>query len=458
MNGAVDGEASFWCEHAWLGPGPVARGVVVDVADGRFTGVRDGVAEAPRGARALPGVTLPGLANAHSHAFHRALRGRAQGATGCRGRPAGTFWTWRDQMLDLASRLTPDTYHALARAVFAEMALAGVTTVGEFHYLHDGSNEMGDAVAAAARTAGLRITLLDTCYLHGGFDEPKRGAVRRFGDASVDAWAERADARRRSHAGNPGVRVGAAIHSVRAVRPEEARVVAAWASRNAVPLHAHVSEQPAEVDGCRAAYGTTPVGLLAEAGALGTRFCAVHATHVTSPDLDLLAASGSAVCLCPTTERDLGDGVAPARALDDHGVPFCLGTDSHAVVDLFEEARAVELDERLVTGTRALRPAADLLCAASEAGATALGWDDAGRIERGRRADLVTLSLESVRLAGAPLDALDAGVVFAAAPADVVHVLIDGRVVVEDGHHRLIDDVPGLLSRAVADLWGPAGA
>ncbi len=458
MSVAGDGEASFWCEHAWLGPGPVARGVVVDVAGGRFIAVRTGVAQPPPGARALPGITLPGLANAHSHAFHRVLRSRTHGAAEGPGRPAGTFWTWRGQMLDLASRLTPETYHALALGVFAEMVLAGVTTVGEFHYLHDGGNEMGDAVVAAARTARVRITLLDTCYLHGGFDQPKQGALRRFGDASVDAWAARVDARRRTEESDDGVRVGAAIHSVRAVRPEEAQVVAAWASARDAPLHAHVSEQPAEVSGCQRAYGTTPVGVLGKAGALSPRFCAVHATHVTADDLAALAASGSTVCLCPTTERDLGDGVAPARALDGHGVPFCLGTDSHAVVDLFEEARAVELDERLITGTRGLRPAGDLLQAATEVGASALGWDDAGRIDPGRRADLVTLSLESVRLAGAPLGALDAAVVFAAAPTDVVNVVIDGRVVVEDGHHRLVDDVPGLVSRAVADVWGSASA
>ena len=457
MSVARAGEARFWCEHAWLGPGSLARGVVIDVAGGRFVAVRAGVAQSPSGARPLPGITLPGLTNAHSHAFHRALRGRTEGATGA-GRPAGTFWAWRDQMLELASRLTPDSYHALALGVFAEMALAGVTAVGEFHYLHDGHNEMGDAVVAAARAAGVRITLLDTCYLRGGFDAPREGAVTRFGDASVDAWAARADARRRNHEGDDGLRVGAAIHSVRAVGPDEAQVVAAWASERDAPLHAHVSEQPAEVSGCRQAYGATPVGVLAKAGALGPRFCAVHATHVTAEDLAALADSGSSVCLCPTTERDLGDGVAPARSLDEHGVPFCLGTDSHAVVDLFEEARAVELDERLVTGGRGLRPAGDLLHAATEVGAAALGWDDAGRIEPGRRADLVTLSLESVRLAGAPADALDSAVVFAAAPADVVHVVIDGRVVVEDGRHRLVDDVPGLVSRAVADAWRPASS
>jgi formiminoglutamate deiminase len=451
------GEARFWCEHAWLGPGPLARGVLIDVTGGRFVAVRAGVAQPQPGARALRGITLPGLANAHSHAFHRALRGRTEGATGA-GRPAGTFWAWRDQMLELASRLTPDSYHALALGVFAEMALAGVTAVGEFHYLHDGHNEMGDAVVAAARAAGVRITLLDTCYLRGGFGAAREGAVTRFGDASVDVWAARADARWRTHQGDHGVRVGAAVHSVRAVGPDEAQVVAAWASERDAPLHAHVSEQPAEVSGCRQAYGATPVGVLAKAGALGPRFCAVHATHVTAEDLAALAESGSSVCLCPTTERDLGDGVAPARSLDEHGVPFCLGTDSHAVVDLFEEARAVELDERLVTGTRGLRPAGDLLHAATEVGAAALGWGDAGRIEPGRRADLVTLSLESVRLAGAPADALDSAVVFAAAPADVVHVVIDGRVVVEDGRHRLVDDVPALVARAVADAWGPATA
>jgi formiminoglutamate deiminase len=440
----------FWCEHAWLGEGPVVTGVVVEVADGRFGAVSAGVGSPPAGAGTLRGVTLPGLVNAHSHAFHRALRGRTEPSV---GGPDASFWTWREVMYALAARLTPDRYHALATAVFGEMALAGITTVGEFHYLTDGGNEMGEAVIAAARAAGVRITLLDACYLRGGFDRPREGAQCRFGDASVDAWASRVDALARAHPDDEGVRIGAAVHSVRAVGVDDAAAVARFAAARDLPLHAHVSEQPAEVAECRRVHGTTPVALLAQAGVVGPLFCGVHAIHTTPEEHALLGTAGASVCLCPTTERDLGDGVAPAGALSAAGVRICLGTDSHAVVDPFEEARAVELDERLLTGRRSRHRPVDLLRSATSVGAAALGWDDVGRIAPGWRADLVTVSLGSVRMAGSPPGALDAAVVFAAAPADVVHVVVDGRTVVSDGRHRLLADVAASAGDAISAVW-----
>jgi len=213
--------------------------------------VRTGVAAAPEGAVVLAGYTLPGLANAHSHAFQRAFRGKTEV-----GR--GTFWTWREQMYRAASRLDPDSYFALARATFGEMALAGVTSVGEFHYVHHGEggtryadpNAMGVAVIAAAREAGIRITLIDACYLHGGIGEELNEVQRRFSDGTAEQWTRRVEAIQPG----PGVRLGAAIHSVRAVAPEEAALVADWARGRALPLHAHVSEQPAENEACRAVY------------------------------------------------------------------------------------------------------------------------------------------------------------------------------------------------------------
>jgi formiminoglutamate deiminase len=446
------GPTVTWCEHAWLGADGVRAGVVLEVVDGRYTVVRPGVAEPPPGATVVRGVTLPGLVNAHSHAFHRALRGRTHAPGPPAAGGADTFWTWREQMYALATRLAPDTYHALARAAFAEMALAGITTVGEFHYLHDGSDEMGEALVDAARAAGVRITLLDSCYLRGGFDRPKQGAQCRFGDRSVDAWADRVEAVAARHAGDADVRVGAAVHSVRAVGPSDAAVVARWARERGAPLHAHVSEQPAEVDDCLRAHGTTPILLLERAGAVEPGFCGVHATHARAEELVLMGAVGAAVCLCPTTERDLGDGAAPVRLLAEHGVGLCLGTDSHAMVDLFEEARAVELDERLVSGRRAVLPPDRLLHAATAQGAAALGWADVGALAPGRRADAVTVTLDSVRLAGAPADALDAAVVFAATAADVVRVVVDGRVVAGAGRHRLVPDVPAALADAIRAL------
>jgi formiminoglutamate deiminase len=446
--------AAVWCEWALL-PDGVAPGVLVEIGpDGRITGVQSG-AEPARGVRRRAGVTIPGAANAHSHAFHRALRHHSQ-------RARGTFWTWRTQMYAVAARLDPDRQHRLARAVFAEMTLAGYACVGEFHYVHhrpDGTSyadatAMGDAVVAAAHDAGLRVTLLDTVYLRGGLGPGGHLAIedgqRRFTDGTVGRWVERVERYRLpAHA-----RLGAAIHSVRAVDPGAIAETAAWAASRRAPLHAHLSEQPAENEQCQAAYGCTPTELLASV--LGPRFTAVHATHLTDHDLGLLGASGSTVCLCPTTERDLGDGVGPARVMLDHGIALAIGSDSHAVVDPFEEVRAIELDERLVRCARGVLDTGELLGVLG-AGHRSLGWDDAGTIATGNRADLVTVRLDSPRTAGAThgpgAGSIAEAIVFAAAAADVTDVTIDGVDVVVDGRHTAID-VAAELDASIRDVVG----
>ncbi|MCW2879512.1 MAG: N-formimino-L-glutamate deiminase [Sphaerisporangium sp.] len=439
----------IYADHAWLGGDGMARGVVIEVRGEWITAVRQGVPAPPPGAVHLRGITVPGLANAHSHAFHRALRGRTQ-------RERGTFWTWREQMYGVAARLTPDTYHALARAAYAEMALAGVACVGEFHYVHHDTggrpysspNAMGEALLAAAAEAGIRITLLDTCYLRGGFGMPLEGPQLRFGDRDAAAWADRASALK----GGGHARIGAAVHSVRAVPSEEIGTVSGWARERGAPLHFHLSEQVAENEACLSAYGRTPAELLAEHGALGSLSSAVHATHLRPEDVALLGGSRTAVCMCPTTERDLADGIGPARSLADAGSPLSLGSDSNAVVDLFEEARGVELDERLASRHRGHWLAADLLRAATSDGHASLGWPEAGRIEAGAPADLVTVTLDSVRMAGSPLGALVESVVFAATAADVREVFVGGRHVVTGGRHQLIEDVPAALTAAILEL------
>ncbi len=428
--------SSYWCELAWCGAEEAEAGVVVETQGDRITGVSRSAAP-PAGAEALAGLTVPGLANAHSHAFQRAIRGRTQSAG------PGDFWSWRERMYAAAERLDPDSYHSLARATFAEMAEAGITAVGEFHYLHHGPggrryadpNAMGEAVIEAAGTVGIRLTLIDTCYLHGGIRRVPDPPQLRFSDGSAAAWAERVEGLRPE----PGVRIGAAIHSVRAVDPAAAAEIAGWARRWEAPLHAHLSEQPTENEQCIAEHGMTPAALLAEAGAVDERFTAIHATHLADHDFVLLGDAGSTVCLCPTTERDLADGVGPAARLAEAGTPLSLGSDSNAVIDLFEEARAVEMDERLVSGARGHHGPAALLRAATCSGQTAIGWPEAGRIEPGAIADLVTVGLDSVRLAGTePADAL-ASLVFAGGAADVRAVLCGGREIVRDGRHVSID-------------------
>lgn len=417
---------SYWLEHAWLGEGPVRDGVLVTVDSTRFTAVEAGLGQAPAGVQTLRGLTIPGLANCHSHAFHRALRGRTQ-------RERGTFWTWREQMYSLAATLTPESYYELASAVYAEMAAVGITSVGEFHYLHHGTdgssyddpNAMGHALVAAARGAGVRITLLDTCYLSAGFGREPEGVQRRFSDGDAASWARRWEHLAAAYDGAEDVVVGAAIHSVRAVPRAEIPVVAQTAHGR--PLHVHLSEQVAENADCRAAYDLTPTQLLAETGALAPTTSLVHATHLTDEDVRLIGDASSFSCFCPTTERDLGDGIGPSRALLAAGSPLTLGSDSHAVVDLFEEMRAVELDERLATQQRGHWSAEELLVAATGAGAKSLGFADGGAITPGAWADLVTVDLTSIRTAGSG-PALETAV-FAAGGADVVHVVSGGRVV-----------------------------
>ena len=439
---------------AWLGGAreTVDERVLITTEGDRVAAVEPGRAPPPD-ARRLRGLVLPGLANAHSHAFHRALRGRAQGG--------GDFWSWRERMYALAARIEPDGYLALARATYAEMALAGIAAVGEFHYLHHppgggryaDPNALGRALLQAAAEAGVRITLLDACYLQADVDgTPLDGVQRRFGDGSAAAWAERAE--RLAPAAGGGALLGAAIHSVRALPPAAMAEVAAWAAERGAPLHLHLSEQPRENQACLAATGRTPARLAADCGVLGQRTTAVHATHPAAGDAELLGASGTTVCLCPTTERDLADGIGPARRLVDAGCPLALGSDSHAVVDLFEEARAVELDERLATGRRGHHRPVDLLRAATAGGMRSLGWD-AGAIEPGRLADLVGLRLDSPRMAGAGRDDLLAAAVFAATAADVADLVVGSRQLVMDGRHLLVEDVPAALDHSIAALSPP---
>ncbi|MDX6738965.1 formimidoylglutamate deiminase [Actinocorallia sp. A-T 12471] len=439
-------------ELAWTGDG-LAEDVLIEASGGRFTAIRPGTPR-PSDAFRLPGLTLPGFANTHSHAFHRALRGRVQ-------HRQGTFWTWRERMYALAARLTPDGYFRLARGVYGEMARAGITCVGEFHYLHhkpdgtpyDEPNAMGEALLAAAAEAGIRITLLDALYLRGGYGKELEGVQLRFGDGDARAWARRVSALRSRALTRPHARVGAAVHSVRAVPREQIPTVAAWAREHAAPLHVHLSEQRAENEECLAEHGISPARLLAEAGALGPRTVVVHATHVTAADLDLLAGTSTGVCLCPTTERDLADGIGPAAAFRDAGCDLTLGTDQHVSTDMCAEARAVEWGERLKSGKRGTFTAFELLTAATSTGHEALGWPDAGRLEPGARADLVTIALDSLPLTGTDPALAAESAVFTATPSTIHHVVASGRTIVRNSHHLLLPHLEPNLNTTIQDLW-----
>lgn len=440
----------FFCEYAWLGGGEVTKDVLVTVEDDTITEVTPH-SECPTAARRLAGLTMPGFANAHSHVFHRAIRGRGQHGV-------DSFWAWRKLMYAVAHTLTPDSLYELALATYAEMSLSGITSVGEFFYLHhdqDGRrysrpNIMGETVIEAAEDAGLRITLLDTCYLQGGVDgRPLTGVQQRFTDGSWQNWAERVD----QLTGTATARIGAAIHSVRAVPREALAPVAEFARMRQMPLHAHVSEQPAENQECLDVYALTPTQLLAEAGVLGEDMTAVHATHLTEQDIDSYGSTGTSICMCCTTERDLADGVGPAAELSRAGAGLCVGSDAHMMIDLFEEGRAIELNLRLTSGNRGHLSTEQIADSFTAGGAHSLGWD-AGHIARGKLADFTVINLESPRTAGATAGAALPHIIFAATGADVRTVIRGGTVVVDEGTNISVPNAGRDLNKAITKVIG----
>lgn len=367
-------------------------------------------------------LALPAFATAHSHAFQRAMRGLAQ-----RPGPEGVddFWTWREAMYRLALSLTPESMYAIARVAYRELRSAGTLTVGEFHYVHhqpdgtpyDERTVMADAVIAAARDEGMRISLLRSVYHRGGPGKAAAGAQRRFSDPDVDAALGDVEALLARYRHATDVRVGLAPHSVRAVPPSWLAPLGAFARKHDLPLHMHVAEQPAEVADCVAETGRSPLDLIADEGLLGPRFVAVHATHLSAHEARRLGDAGALACLNPTTERDLGDGHPDLAALRGSGVRFCTGIDSHVATDPFEEMRGIEVGERLrtlrrVTDRQTSPPLAERLWqAASTLGAQAVGFDDAG--------GHVIVDLDHPQLALVDHDHIVDALVFSCGPAVV---------------------------------------
>jgi formiminoglutamate deiminase len=423
---------TFWCATALIDGAPVDAVRVHAAPDGTIARLERGVPA--RAGDTILGTVLPGMGDAHSHAFHRTLRGRTQA-------DGGDFWRWRERMYAAASALDPDLYYELASAVFAEMLVSGWTAVGEFHYVHhrqDGrpypdTHAMELAVAAAARDTGIRLTLLDTCYLRGGADRPLSELQRRFGDGSAEAWLRRWESLRDTLGTGlpvgpgPAVTLGAALHSVRAV-PRLAMATILAGLPATVPLHIHLSEQPQENAECLAEYGLTPTGLLHELGALTPRLSVVHATHLTDADIKLLGNAGVTAVFCPTTEADLGDGIGPARRLADAGARLALGSDQNAVVDPFLEARGLEAGERLASGRRGRFSPPELTEALTRGGYASLGLGTGG-LQVGAWLDLVELDTASVRTIGASPEQLP----LVATASDVRRVIVDGRIVANDG-------------------------
>lgn len=389
-------------------------------------------------------VLAPGLVNAHSHAFQRIIRGRTEFLAA--GRLEESFWTWRALMYRAANALDTAAVAAISALAFCEMVRAGITSVGEFHYLHGGDPDplgVDAAVIDAARGVGLRIALLRVAYARAGARLAALPEQRRFIEPDPRTFLDRAAALAARYAHDPAVSVGLAPHSVRAVSREWLEAIAAEAGDR--PVHVHACEQRRELEECRAEHGMGPIELLAEVGLLGPRTTVVHATHLDARAHALLAERGATVCACPTTERNLGDGFLPATRLVEDGVPICLGSDSQAQIDLFAEARLVEYHERLRAERRNVlarfaQPRADGDLATADVlwpmatihGARSLGIP-AGALEVGAFADLISVDLDDLTLFGARPERMHAHLVFDAHPRAVRDVFVGGRPVMRAG-------------------------
>lgn len=435
---------------------------------------------------------LPGMVNAHSHAFQRVLRGRTEYRT---DNQQDSFWTWREMMYSAATRLEPEDIYDASRMAFLEMTLAGITAVGEFHYLHhapdgatyDDPNLLAKEVVRAAGDVGLRIALLRVAYARSGFQvdpNPRQARfiekdpqtylknlerlISDFARGSSPTVREGASSPMRSRALPdgwvtalfPDVWIGMAPHSVRAAPLDYLREVIAYANQTELKVHMHLAEQPAEVSACVEEYGRTPIALLDTEGLLSERFTAVHAIHVTPKAIPAIARAGAFVCACPTTERNLGDGVVPVDEYFKHDVPVCLGTDSHTQIDLLEDARELEyhlrlqkleraiLNEREGPGTLASR----LFDCATMNGARSIG-SPGGKLEPGFPADFFAVDLDDPSIAGASANDLLAGIVFSASRGAIREVVISGKPVVSEGRHLIQDEVTERFAELQKRLW-----
>lgn len=394
---------------------------------------------------------MPGLASVHSHAFQRAMRGLTQR----KSLQAGSFWSWRGIMYRLAEQVDPDSMYAIARLAYLELALSGVTLVGEFHYVHHQPNgtpynnrtELAEACIRAAKDVGIRICLIRTGYMRGGFEQEMTAAQRRFSDPSVELILQDAETLQARYADDPLVAVALAAHSIRAVPIAANRELAAWTHTQQLPFHMHVCEQRREREECQAEHGVTPIQLLADNGILSERFVGVHSTHLNSAEITHLGNHNCFVNLCRTTERDLGDGLPDTVELVKAGAKLCVGVDSHCCENAFEELRAIELDARSQHEARTVVGNADLLLDAG----TRLGYAACG-VESLWQQDHVLLDANDLSLIGLPDTHLVDGVVFNATPRAVQAVYVNGRQIVENGKHQDTEEISADYIKTVKRL------
>jgi len=388
---------------------------------------------------------LPGLVNAHSHSFQRLIRGTTERA----GPNGDDFWAWRNAMYHAASVLDPeDLFHA-ARMVFLEMLLSGITAVGEFHYVHrrrDGRpyedpNLLARTVIEAATSVGIRICLLRVAYARAGYELPPHPGQRRFYESPQEYLRNTELLAREFAAAPPTVTVGVAPHSIRAVTLDSLIEIADFAQQRQLPIHMHVAEQMAEIAACEREYGAPPIRLMAKHDLLSRRMTLIHAIHTNADEVEAVASSAAHICSCPTTERNLGDGIIDAEIAIEQGIRFCFGTDSQATIDLLEDARELDYHLRLKRQRRVLldgiggeEMSQRLFRYASAAGADSLALNT-GRLEPGKRADFFTVDLDDLSIAGVAPQELLPTIVFSLNRTAIRDVAVDGRFVVTEGRH-----------------------
>ncbi len=393
---------------------------------------------------------LPGLVNAHSHAFQRVIRGRTEHRT----RAAyDNFWTWREAMYHAATRLSPEDVFDISRMAFLEMARSGITAVGEFHYLHNAPggtrysdpSELALQVIHAARDVGLRIALLRTAYVRAAWQTEANPGQTRFITSDVDVFIRDTEALAGA-CSSDHVWVGVAPHSIRAVPLPFLLEAARYARSRKMPIHMHVAEQPAEIEACLAEHGLSPVELLAKYEVLAPDFTAVHATHTTAEEIGFLAKAGASICACPTTERNLGDGIAPADEWAKAGINVCFGSDSNVQIDLLEDGRELEYHLRLKRLERAILDTQRLFDYATLGGAKSLA--------AGASADFFTVDLNDLSIAGADRDSLLSNIVFAAQRGAIRDVYVAGKPVIQDGRHKEQERIIKRFATLQRRLWG----